>query len=160
MHRPLGTAFQPVAGGAVAAIANWRTPPVRIASMVLGSLLAVAAIAGCASTPAATPAGGATPAGATPPTGAASAPAGSETASVSIVDFAFEPSDVSVGAGATVTWVNDGQQPHTVKWSDDEPESRDLANGDDYDRTFDTPGTYDYICGIHPDMTGSVTVGE
>ncbi|MET1232039.1 MAG: plastocyanin/azurin family copper-binding protein [Candidatus Limnocylindrales bacterium] len=89
----------------------------------------------------------------------AGAPAGSAGA-VSIVDFAFTPPDVTVAVDSTVTWTNTGDNTHTVKWSDGTPESPGLANGATYERTFDTPGTYPYVCGIHGSMAGTVVVTE
>lgn len=79
---------------------------------------------------------------------------------VSIVDNAFVESEVTL-AGATteaVMWTVTGNGPHTVKWSDGTLESPRLLSGHSYVRTFDRPGTYAYVCGIHPSMTGSVTV--
>ena len=77
---------------------------------------------------------------------------------VEIVDFAFEPADLTVKVGDTVTWTNTGDAPHTVKWDDDEPESEQLQNGATYERTFDSAGTFAYACGIHSAMTGTITV--
>ena len=126
----------------------------RIVGVAAIVVLAAAACGGgtVATTAPAVPTTAATPAAATSP------PAGGGGDAVAIVDLAFEPADLTVAAGATVTWTNNGQQPHTVKWSDGEPESDQLDNGDTYQRTFDAAGTFDYICGIHPAMTGSVTV--
>lgn len=89
---------------------------------------------------------------------AETAPAGS--ASVAIVDFAFEPAQLSVSVGDTITWTNEGQAPHTVRWQDGEPESAELGNGDTYERTFSSAGSFPYVCGIHSDMTGTITVSE
>ena len=79
---------------------------------------------------------------------------------VSIVDFGFEPAELSVAIGSTVTWTNTGAATHTVKWSDGTPESVGLANAATYERTFDAPGSYPYVCGIHGSMTGTITVTE
>ena len=81
-----------------------------------------------------------------------------EDASVNIIDYAFDPPDVTVNVGDTVTWTNTGEDTHTVKW--DGEESRPLSNSDTYQRTFDTAGTFAYVCGIHASMTGSVTVAD
>jgi plastocyanin len=40
------------------------------------------------------------------------------TASVSVVDFAFEPATLEVPVGTTVTWTNNGSRPHTVTADD------------------------------------------
>jgi plastocyanin len=79
---------------------------------------------------------------------------------VSIIDFGFQPADLTVAAGSTVTWTNTGAATHTVKWSDGTPESSGLAAGATYDRTFDAAGSYPYVCGIHGSMSGTITVTE
>ena len=79
-------------------------------------------------------------------------------ASVSIRNFAFQPATVTVRVGDTVTWTNRDDVIHTVEWSDGQPESPDLANGESYSRTFTRAGVFPYICGPHPFMTGSVRV--
>ena len=88
---------------------------------------------------------------------AAAAPAAGDGA-VSIANFSFNPGDTSVAAGTTVRWTNDDGVPHRVKADDDSFESEDLAQGDTFEHTFDAAGTFDYICAIHPDMTGTITV--
>jgi plastocyanin len=77
---------------------------------------------------------------------------------VSIKDFAFNPADVTVAKGTTVTWKNDDSATHRIKSGDGSFDSDDLKNGDSFEHTFDTAGTFDYICGIHPSMKGKVTV--
>lgn len=76
---------------------------------------------------------------------------------ISVEDFAFAPESTSVAVGDEVTWtVADGASDHTVQFDDEE--SKTLAAGDTYSRTFDEAGEFAYICGIHPQMTGTVTV--
>ena len=77
---------------------------------------------------------------------------------VSIQDFLFSPDQMTVAPGTTVTWVNDGQQPHTSTADDGTWDSGTLQPGDDYSFTFDQPSTYTYHCSIHPDMTATITV--
>ncbi len=78
---------------------------------------------------------------------------------VAIEQFEFRPGEVKVAAGTTVTWTNEDTVAHTVQ---DEgelfPESDDLAKGQTFSFTYETPGSYPYICGIHPYMKGTVTV--
>ena len=81
---------------------------------------------------------------------------------VAIADFAFDPVDATVPAGTAVTWTNTDGSPHSIQ--DDSgrelfPESEDLGNGDTFSFTYDEAGTYEYICGIHNYMRGTVTVG-
>jgi len=81
---------------------------------------------------------------------------------VSIQDFFFDPGQLTVAPGTTVTWVNEGQAPHTVTSTDGkELDSATLQPGDTYSFTFeedDAGEDYAYQCTIHPEMTGSVTV--
>jgi len=112
--------------------------------------------------------GGATTAGAAATTAAAggaattaasggAAPAAGAGA-VTIKDFAFDPGDLTVAKGTTVTWKNDDSATHRIKSGDGSFDSKDLKNGDSFDHTFDTAGSFDYICGIHPSMKGKITV--
>jgi plastocyanin len=81
---------------------------------------------------------------------------------VSIQDFFFDPSQLTVAPGTTVTWVNEGEAPHTVTSTDGkELDSATLQPGDTYTFTFkddDAGETYAYQCTIHPQMTASVKV--
>src|SRR5215204_5022182 len=81
---------------------------------------------------------------------------------VSIQDFSFDPDQITVAPGTTVTWVNDGQTPHTVTSTDGKDlDSATLQPGDSYTFTFeddDAGETYAYHCSIHPQMTASVKV--
>ncbi len=77
---------------------------------------------------------------------------------VTIADFAFDPAELEVAAGATVTWTNNDSATHTVESDDETLMSDDLPNGATYEMTFDEPGTYEYVCGIHPNMAGTVIV--
>jgi plastocyanin len=77
---------------------------------------------------------------------------------VTIVDFDFEPLEIEVPAGGTVTWVNDGQAPHTATADDGSFDTGVIVPGADGSQIFDQPGTYPYFCAIHPDMQGTVVV--
>ena len=78
---------------------------------------------------------------------------------VIINDLAFQPRDLAVRVGETVTWVNREKPPHTTaSKSTKEWESPILETGGRFQHTFDKAETYDYWCTIHPDMLGTVTV--
>lgn len=77
---------------------------------------------------------------------------------VSIVDFEFIPNPLVVAVGTTVRWTNDGSLPHTVTSDDALFDSGTLQPGDTFEYLFDTVGTYDYHCVLHPTMTGTVVV--
>lgn len=83
----------------------------------------------------------------------------SEPGTVTIIDFTFEPPELTAGVGDTVTWTNEDSVAHTVTSEGDGPlASGDLESGATYEATFDEPGTYDYLCTIHPTMRGTVEV--
>jgi plastocyanin len=77
---------------------------------------------------------------------------------VEIYDFEFEPADLSVAVGTTVTWVNEGPSDHTVTADDGSFDSGTITAGSSFANTFDTAGTFTYHCTIHPEMTGTITV--
>jgi len=79
-------------------------------------------------------------------------------AQVSISNFAFDPPTLTVRAGATVTWVNHDDEPHTVTSLTGAFGSQALDTDESFSFHFDAPGTYVYRCGIHPHMTGTIVV--
>jgi len=81
---------------------------------------------------------------------------------VRIVDFAFEPQEIEIEVGQTIAWVQEDSAPHTVTSTDpvDVLDSETLNQTEVYEFTFDTAGTYEYFCSIHPAMTGTVIVNE
>lgn len=81
---------------------------------------------------------------------------GAGTTQVQIKDYRFQPSEVTTQSGETVTWTNADTMIHDVKFKDSE--SPELKKGEQYSKTFDKPGTYDYVCDIHPGMKGKVIV--
>jgi plastocyanin len=91
---------------------------------------------------------------------AADAPAASAVAqsTVSIHDFMFSPMSLQVTAGTTVTWTNLDPEPHTIHSVDDAFRSGALDQNDSFTFKFDKPGTYRYVCSIHPQMVATVVV--
>src|SRR5690348_5898026 len=77
---------------------------------------------------------------------------------VNIADFKFVPATLTVPVGTTVTWTNQDEEPHTVAAKDGSFHSPGMDTHATYSFTFTTPGSYDYICSIHPFMTGTVVV--
>ena len=77
---------------------------------------------------------------------------------VEISNFAFSPSELTVGSGATVTWINHDQEPHRVVGKDNTFHSAALDTDERYSYTFARPGIYPYFCSVHPNMTGTITV--
>jgi amicyanin len=77
---------------------------------------------------------------------------------VMIDNFTFGPAAVTVPVGATVTWVNGDDIPHTVVATDKSFKSKVLDTDETFSFTFAKAGTYEYFCSIHPHMTGKVVV--
>jgi plastocyanin len=73
-------------------------------------------------------------------------------------DYKFEQTTVTVTAGDTVTWVNQGLDVHSVTADGNIFDSRDIDAGQSWTYTFATPGTFTYYCDPHPWMTGTVIV--
>jgi plastocyanin len=114
---------------------------------ILAAVLVVAGLAACAS--------GSNRSGAT-----AGAPV-----ATSVVDlppsYRFAPEAISVAAGTTVTWTNSDNFTHSVQFTDGGLPTDPLLMqpGASATFTFAAPGTYAYICHLHPqDMRGTVTV--
>jgi amicyanin len=95
------------------------------------------------------------------PAGGVSAPtAGSEPKQISIVNFKYVPDTLTVPAGTAVTWTNQDDMPHTVT-STVKPRALDseaLDTDARFSYVFTEPGTYDYLCTIHPKMAGRIIV--
>ncbi|HVN51875.1 MAG TPA: cupredoxin domain-containing protein [Acidimicrobiales bacterium] len=90
----------------------------------------------------------------------ASAAALNQGAVVKVSEYQFTAPSVTVKAGQEIVWRNDGNVAHTVtETSGHDFNSPDIAPGQTYVQTFDKPGTYTYICSIHPDrMHGTIVV--
>ena len=81
---------------------------------------------------------------------------------VEIKGFAFNPWEITVTKGTTVTWANKDSAPHTVTTTNAPVafDSGRMSKGEQFSQTFDTAGTYEYYCSIHPNMRGKVIVTE
>jgi plastocyanin len=74
--------------------------------------------------------------------------------------YRFEPAVIEVAPGATVTWENEDSFTHTIRF-DGEDETAKLGPGESFARPFPKPGTFHYVCTLHPrDMEGEVRVGQ
>jgi amicyanin len=77
---------------------------------------------------------------------------------IGIKEFKYGPPILSVPVGATVTWVNHDEEPHTVTSATGAFGSAGLVNEDTFAQKFTKPGTYEYFCKVHPFMKGTVVV--
>ena len=77
--------------------------------------------------------------------------------SVSIDNFTFQPAELTVKVGTTVTWKNHDDIPHAVV-SAGKFRSKTLDTDDSFSFTFTAAGEYKYFCSLHPHMTGTIKV--
>jgi len=79
---------------------------------------------------------------------------------ITISDFAFDPPEISVPVGTELTWNNEDSARHSVIGDDEGGpfQSEEFDNGDSYTAVVEEEGTFPYHCGIHPNMTATVTV--
>ena len=91
---------------------------------------------------------------------AASARPAEQMATVSMRDNFFQPEDLTVQAGTTVTWPNRGGNPHTSTSEDGVWDSGTVRPDGSFSFTFTEPGTYPYICEFHASlgMVGTIVV--
>ena len=78
------------------------------------------------------------------------------TVEIEIKNFAFVPDTISITKGTTVTWTQKDSSAHTIKGTGFE--SGQLSQGKTFSHTFNDTGTFNYICSLHPSMSGSVIV--
>ena len=112
--------------------------------------------------------------------------AAQETTTVDMTDnLVFDPEEIQISPGTTVTWENVGSIGHSVTAYEDEipdgaeyfasggfdsesaarnayPDEGNVAGGETYEYTFETEGEYGYFCIPHEQagMVGTVIVGE
>lgn len=75
---------------------------------------------------------------------------------VIIQDYAYQPAEITIQSGETVTWINMDSVKHTA--TGDSFDSGLFGKDESFQQTFDETGTYDYICTPHPYMKGKVIV--
>ena len=76
---------------------------------------------------------------------------------VNIASFAFLPAKVSASVGKALTFLNSDDTPHQISVANG-PRTNVFLRGQKASLTFDKPGEYAYICGLHPSMKGVIEV--
>ncbi|MDF5714016.1 MAG: cupredoxin family copper-binding protein [Rhizonema sp. NSF051] len=79
-------------------------------------------------------------------------------ATVKIRNFKFEPANLTIAVGKTVQFSNVDEEPHTATATDGTFNSKALDTNQTWNYTTTKPGTYPYICSVHPFMKGTLTV--
>jgi plastocyanin len=80
------------------------------------------------------------------------------TVELAISKFAFAPKEITVAPGTTIVWVNRDEAPHTVVAEGRSFVSKGLDTDDRFAHAFEREGDFNYICSVHPFMTGVVHV--
>lgn len=78
---------------------------------------------------------------------------------IKITNFKFEPKELTVTAGTTVYWINDGNR-HTVEADDGSFKSEVLKQGDKFEHTFTRAGSFPYHCEFHGEKGGKDMAGK
>ncbi|MFF0815517.1 plastocyanin/azurin family copper-binding protein [Rhodococcus sp. NPDC003318] len=87
----------------------------------------------------------------------------SGTTTVRVAGMRFTPETVTIRVGETVTWeFDDNGLPHNVTADTSAPSEfrSPIRTTGSFTETFTEPGTYPYLCTLHPNMTGTVFVTE
>jgi plastocyanin len=87
---------------------------------------------------------------------AVSTAAAAETHQIPIARYAYVPATMTVRVGDVVTWTNQDEASHDVAGGTFR--SPMLARGQSWSFTFTQPGTFDYVCSVHPDMRAQIVV--
>lgn len=75
---------------------------------------------------------------------------------ITILNFAFSPSTLTINKGETVTWINEDSAPHAIKFETFNSDT--FSKGESYSKIFDEVGSFNYYCSIHPSMVGTIIV--
>ncbi|UGT39597.1 cupredoxin family copper-binding protein [Nocardia yamanashiensis] len=136
-----------------------RNSPARalfLVTLVAGAL----AVGGCGSDSSKSGASSSTAA-----TSATTTPAGprpAATTTVNVDDMKFSPANLTVKVGDTVQWKFSDKAPHAVQGIGDAAMgiNSPIIRTGEWSYTFTTAGTFRYLCPLHPEMKGAVTVEQ
>jgi plastocyanin len=78
---------------------------------------------------------------------------------IKMADIKFDPAEATAGVGQEICWINEDEIDHNaVAESGADFKSELFGKGETFTAKVDQPGTVDYVCTIHPGMTGKITV--
>jgi plastocyanin len=80
---------------------------------------------------------------------------------IRMVDIKFDPEDATADAGQEICWTNEDSIDHDVSAESGASFKSELfGKGQTFTATVDQPGTVEYVCTIHPGMTGTIAVSR
>ncbi|MEK6719625.1 MAG: cupredoxin domain-containing protein [Chloroflexota bacterium] len=130
----------------------------RRSAFATGISMAAIVLAGCSGAATPAPAQSQTPA-TNPPAGVCAVSSDAPGVTVTVVDFAFDPTPVTATVGQPIGWTNQDGAPHTATLDEGDCATGTLAaGGGTGSLVFSEPGTYPYHCAIHSRMKGSIVV--
>ncbi|MFE3446388.1 plastocyanin/azurin family copper-binding protein [Nocardia sp. NPDC059180] len=138
--------------------------PRRHATSVIaaGFVLAAALLSGCGSDDESPsePATSATSAATSAPAAPATDNGQAQTFTVTVDDMTFSPADLTISVGDTVTWKFEDDVVHGVQGIGDKAMgiNSPLFTEGEWSYTFTSAGSFRYLCPIHPEMRGTITV--
>lgn len=80
------------------------------------------------------------------------------THTVRITNFTFEPANLTIAAGDSVTWINEDSAPHTATADSGAFDTGNLRQGQSATITYNGAASYPYFCAVHPRMRAQLTV--
>jgi plastocyanin len=89
-------------------------------------------------------------------TGGSEAPG--DTVEVKMTNIQFDPQSITVKVGQTVKWTNEDDVQHDADATEGEFESELYGQGGTQEWKAEEAGTVEYVCSVHPNMTGTITV--
>lgn len=81
-----------------------------------------------------------------------------KTYNVSVISFSFNPGVLNIKKGDSVVWVNQDSAPHQIAGGN--LRGPVMSKGQSYTFVFNSVGTFDYYCAIHPSMKGVIVVSK
>ena len=93
------------------------------------------------------------------PAGGGDSAGAEKSVEVAMKDIKFVPATVTVAKGGKVSWRNDDSAPHDVTADDFKSGAAGgMKKGDTFEHTFNSAGSFGYVCTVHPGMEGTVEV--
>jgi plastocyanin len=81
-----------------------------------------------------------------------------EEAVIHVANFTYDPAELIIKPGTTVTWVNDDDIPHLIAEDNGKFRSKALDTGEKFSMILSQGGEIDYYCALHPHMKGKILV--
>lgn len=73
-------------------------------------------------------------------------------------NYRYQPANIQVKVGTTITWTNQDNSPHSVTFKNGMKDSGLLTQDQSFSYTFNAPGTYQYYSTVDPSMVATVSV--